>query len=241
MAFCAAMPHSVSPAPDRTFATLPISRALPPRSDLAGEGWRRLERPASGAVVLTDRWNAALCGVATDWPAFDRIIALDVDCGLARSHLLRLGFADAIPSGTSREELSLRAERLDAARAMVARRRVIGPLLLDLMHRDGRVGERWLRLYPREFALLWRLSDTPGVAVSRPELMREVWRLSVAPETNTLAVHVARLRAKLSALGLPEMVETTADGHYRLRAPCVTQPAQSGSEEREDARIGLRQ
>ena len=30
----------------------------------------------------------------------------------------------------------------------------IGPLRLDLFHRDGRCGEAWLGLHPREFELL---------------------------------------------------------------------------------------
>lgn len=94
-----------------------------------------------------------------------------------------------------------------------------GDVTLDLFHRDGRVVDRWLHLHPREFALLWRLAEDPGVALSRRELLKDVWRLHFEPETNSLAVHVSRLRSKLEPFGLDRMIETLPDGSYRLQAP----------------------
>jgi DNA-binding response OmpR family regulator len=71
-------------------------------------------------------------------------------------------------------------------------------------------------LHPREFALLWRLADTPGEAVSARELLSDVWRLAFRPETNSLAVHISRLRAKLRLAGIDGVIETLPDGGYCL-------------------------
>ena len=102
-----------------------------------------------------------------------------------------------------------------------------GPLRLDLFHRDARVRDRWLALHPREFALLWRLAETPGHTVSQRALLEDVWRLSFEPGTNRVAVHVARLRRKLAPVGLDAMIATDGAG-YRLdsAAPLRNEPSE---------------
>jgi DNA-binding response OmpR family regulator len=104
------------------------------------------------------------------------------------------------------------------------RYRQIGPLQLDLLAREAFVAKRALGLHPREFALLWRLAETPGEPVSPEELLHDVWRLAFKPETNSLAVHVSRLRAKLRLAGVDGLVETTDSGAYCL-LPIPGQPA----------------
>jgi DNA-binding response OmpR family regulator len=89
-------------------------------------------------------------------------------------------------------------------------------LRLDLFARDGFVRDKPLALHPREFALLWRLADTPGIVVAKRVLLTEVWRLCHMPDTNSLAVHVFRLRAKLAAAGLAGLVQTSLSGGYML-------------------------
>ncbi|MCR2832750.1 winged helix-turn-helix domain-containing protein [Parerythrobacter lacustris] len=88
-----------------------------------------------------------------------------------------------------------------------------GPILLDLFHRDARVGRDWLRLHPREFGLLWHLAEHPFVPHSKMDLLRDVWRLDHDPETNRVAVTVARVRAKLSLFGFAHLIAT--DLHRR--------------------------
>ena len=41
-----------------------------------------------------------------------------------------------------------------------------------------------------------------------------MWRIHFEPETNSLAVHVYRLRARLAPAGMDWMVQTTQDGAY---------------------------
>ena len=94
-----------------------------------------------------------------------------------------------------------------------------GDITLDLFHRDGRVDGQWVRLYPREFELLWRLAQNPGQRFTRQRLMADVWRTRVEPGTNSLAVHVARIRSKLEPFGLAHLLATHPDGGYLLKAP----------------------
>lgn len=106
--------------------------------------------------------------------------------------------------------------------AMLPRFREAGDVTLDLFHRDGRVEDRWLALHPREFALLWRLAEQPGQRITRQQLLAEVWRIHFEPETNSVAVHVARVRAKLEPFGLARLIGTHPDGGYFLDAPPAT-------------------
>ena len=93
-----------------------------------------------------------------------------------------------------------------------------GPIELDLFFRDGRIGESWLSMHPREFELIWRLAEMPRQRCSRKTLLRDVWRLHHVPETNTLEVHVHRLRQRLAPFGCDTLIATDPAGGYRLEA-----------------------
>lgn len=141
---------------------------------------------------------------------------LGVDDPLQRARLLRLNFGEALDWDSQLEEVQARVERMIERSVLVERHRRIDALWLDLLKRDGSVAGRALGLFPREFELLWRLADEPGQTVSQAVLLRDVWQLRFQPETNSLAVHVSRLRSKLRLAGLEGLIETTADGGYRL-------------------------
>ncbi len=149
----------------------------------------------------------------------DRVLLLGVEDSDERARLLSQGFGDVLCDGAALGEIEARASRLAERAQMLPASRTIGPLRLDLFARDGFVANRPLALHPREFALLWRLADTPGLPVAKPALLGEVWRLSHVPGTNSLAVHVFRLRAKLAAAGLDGLVRTERAGGYRLVPP----------------------
>ena len=104
---------------------------------------------------------------------------------------------------------------------LMPRQVLAGPVLLDLFHRDARLHETWLHLHPREFGLLWRLAESPRTRLTRQTLLRDVWRLRHEPETNTVEVHVYRLRRKLSAFGVEQLVITEPAGGYRLEAEVI--------------------
>jgi len=102
---------------------------------------------------------------------------------------------------------------------LISRFREAGDVTLDLFHRDGRVDDRWLGFHPREFELLWRLAQQPGEPLTRRQLLADVWRIDFEPETNSVAVHVARVRSKLAPFGLSSILMTHREGGYFLDVP----------------------
>jgi two-component system, OmpR family, response regulator len=207
---------------------------IPPGSDLRRLGWQLLEAPVACGEgeahpllvrpegLVFGEWLKLAGATPTERKWF---VMLDVADGQERARLLRLGFGDALAPGPSLEELELRVQRLIERAQAIPRGRRYGPLRLDLLAREAFVAGRALGLHPREFALLWRLADHPGEAVSPGELLGDVWRLAFRPETNSLAVHISRLRAKLRLSGVDGLIETMPDGAYRLIAVQAPAPA----------------
>lgn len=163
------------------------------------------------ALTPTQRTGMAMA----DRPAW-RLIMVGVEEAAERASLLTIGCAEALPASISMRELTARAKRVDDMFGLLPRWRVLGPVTLDLFHRDARKGARWLNLHPREFGVLWRLADRPGERVTRGQLLKDVWRIHHDPQTNSVEVHVSRLRSKLAGAGCDKLVETVPEGGYRL-------------------------
>ena len=104
---------------------------------------------------------------------------------------------------------------------LIPRFRDAGDVTHDLFHRDGRVDDKWIGFHPREFELVWRLAQQPGVPMTRRELLADVWRIHFDPETNSVAVHVARVRSKLEPFGLASILATHPAGGYFLDVPAT--------------------
>ncbi|WP_255405970.1 winged helix-turn-helix domain-containing protein [Novosphingobium sp. CF614] len=141
--------------------------------------------------------------------------------GVRRAHeramLLQVGFGDAVTDAVDIEELGARAGRIAELTHWLPRRRDLGGLQLDLLAREAYANGKPLNLNPREFSLLWRLAESPNHAVSKQMLIHDVWRLGFVPETNSIAVHMSRLRRKLTFVGLRGVIETAPEGGYCLR------------------------
>lgn len=99
-----------------------------------------------------------------------------------------------------------------------------GPAQLDLFHRDVQIGDRWARLHPREFAVLWELVAAQGETLTTCYLLQTIWRMRHDPGSNRVAVHISRIRAKLRPFGLDGLVSTDPQGGYHLRL-CQMPPA----------------
>ena len=91
----------------------------------------------------------------------------------------------------------------------------VGPLDIDLAaHRVTHAGSE-TPLTPTEFSLLAVLAQRPGSAVSREQVLDEVWGDAFAARSRTLDVHLAQLRQKLPT----DVVITTIRGFgFRLEA-----------------------
>jgi DNA-binding response OmpR family regulator len=112
--------------------------------------------------------------------------------------------------------------RSSAPQATGAAEVSIGDLVIDPGSRRVTVGGAEVPLRTKEFDLLARLAADPGAAVSRDDLMADVWDAHWYGSTKTLDVHVAALRRKLAAAAGPGKTAlqiVTLRGHgYRLEA-----------------------
>ena len=205
------------------FIWLSMSACPPGRWDLRLLDWRMLPACRSpglspGEPLLLD-WRIG--GRCPDWAQVASpqcAIAIGVDDPRARAELIEAGFGDALSSQVALVELAARMLKLEGLRAMIPQERQVGPLRLDLFYRDAQADGCWIGLHPREFALLWRLAQKPGERVSRGTLLADVWRLRHEPETNSLEVHVSRLRTKLAISGLAYLLQTHPEGGYYVSA-----------------------
>lgn len=88
-------------------------------------------------------------------------------------------------------------------------------------------GARTVRLHglliplpPREFRLLHFLMAHEGRVVSQAELWKAVWGGSAPSASNTVSVHLRRLRRRLGdAPGRPRLIATVGRSGYLLQAP----------------------
>jgi two-component system OmpR family response regulator len=194
---------------------------IPHKFDIRRCGWRLIDdwRTEDAADVPMLAHSASVD--ASRWVELlgqgryrQRMLLLGVNTAQERARLLQLGFGDVLDDMPELTELDARTARVSLMATALPRHRDLDGLRLDLFHRDGLVGTRRLGLHPREFALLWRLSDMPGITVSQDTLLADVWQIYHRPETNRVAVHIFRLRAKLALAGFGGLIRTAADGGY---------------------------
>jgi DNA-binding response OmpR family regulator len=100
----------------------------------------------------------------------------------------------------------------------------VGAVSLDVAAHEVRVRGEPVRLPPREFRLLQVLLENAGRVVARETLLNRVWG-TPATDTNTLAVHVRRLRRRLGdSAAEPTLIESIRGVGYRFRLPVGNSP-----------------
>lgn len=91
-------------------------------------------------------------------------------------------------------------------------------LELDLIEREVTRGGKPIRLTTQEFVLLEFLCRNAGKVVTRSMILERVWGIRFEPETNTLDVHMSRLRSKLDNATDKPLIETLRGKGYVLRS-----------------------
>ena len=117
-----------------------------------------------------------------------------------------------------------RSDELRArVRALMRRGPLVGPPHLECgnvsLHRVERratVAAEELKLTAKEFAMLEYFVVNRGTTVTRRQLLEKIWRVDFDPGTNMIDVNVARLRAKLIALGATCRLDTERGVGYVL-------------------------
>ena len=94
-----------------------------------------------------------------------------------------------------------------------------GPVMLDIAAHEARCGGVALELTVKEFDLLAKLLRERGHALSRPQLLEDVWGITFVGETRTVDTHVQTLRRKLNeaAPGAGDLIETIRGVGYRAK------------------------
>ena len=137
----------------------------------------RAENVATPIVMLTARGDES-----------DRVVGLD------------LGADDYITKPFSVRELLARIRavlrRAQAHSALPSELR-FGNVTVDFRRYEARRGGQPVELTRKEFGLLRLLAARSGAAVTRDDLLNEVWGYDATPTTRTVDNHVASLRAKL--------------------------------------------
>jgi DNA-binding response OmpR family regulator len=93
-----------------------------------------------------------------------------------------------------------------------------GDLELDELRHVARVGDRWVELSAREFALLGYLIRHAGQVVSRRQILDAVWGAEPDVYSNVVDLYVHYLRRKLAELDREAWLRTVRGVGYSLRA-----------------------
>jgi two-component system KDP operon response regulator KdpE len=94
----------------------------------------------------------------------------------------------------------------------------VGDLSVDLVRRIVKVGEKDIKLSPKEYDLLRLLVQHAGKVLTHKFLLRELW--DDLTDAQYLRVYVRQLRQKIEAdPERPQYIQTETGIGYRLRSP----------------------
>lgn len=134
---------------------------------------------------------------------------------------LDLGADDYVTKPFGMNELLARIRTALRHRLQVQGERALfrtGELTVDLVRRVVRVGEREVKLAPKEYDVLRQLVQHAGKVLTHAHLMRAVWGEATDPQY--LRVYVRQLRQKLEPdPERPEYILTETGVGYRLKPP----------------------
>ena len=139
----------------------------------------------------------------------------------AKVQALDLGADDYVTKPFGMDELLARMRAALRHQLQVGGERPIfrlGELTVDLVRRIVKVGDRDVKLSPKEYDLLRVLVQQAGKVLTHKFLMKELW--SELTDSQYLRVYVRQLRQKIEAdPERPHYVLTETGIGYRLRAP----------------------
>ncbi len=95
----------------------------------------------------------------------------------------------------------------------------VGELRMDIARHEVHVQARPVELTPREFQILKQFMGSPGLVLSRQDLLNRVWGTDYALEEHALDVHIHSLRHKIELHpSKPAFILTIRGVGYKLQA-----------------------
>ena len=151
--------------------------------------------------------DAALVGISAKGSVSDRIAGL------------KAGADDYVAKPFALEELIARVEAvIRRHRGKGGNRLVVGDVTVDLTEGQATRAGRSLGLTGIEFRILAALMRSRGQLVTYAQLGEAVWAVATGPGSNSLEVHVSRVRQKLAAGGGSKLIETVRGLGYRFNS-----------------------
>ena len=149
--------------------------------------------------------DAALVGISARSSVSDRISGL------------KMGADDYLAKPFALEELMARVEAvIRRHRGKGGARLVAQDVVVDLSEGLATRNGRNLGLTAIEFRILAALMRSNGQLVTYAQLAEAVWAVTNGPESNSLEVHVSRIRQKLEQEGGSRLIHTVRGLGYRF-------------------------
>lgn len=176
----------------------------------ADEGQRGLQEAAFHRpdVILLDLGLPGIGGIEVlkrlrEWSDAPVLILSVRDQEAVKVQALEGGADDYVTKPFGSAELLARLEVIQRRRGMRHTPEIsAGPLKLDLLHHEARIGDETLKLTPTEFELLKALAAHAGRIVTQNQIIRQVWPGQVSDPGEGLRVHINHLRKKLGDRGV---------------------------------------
>lgn len=173
-------------------------------------------------IMLPEIDGLEICrGVRTTHPELPIIMLTALGEAEDRIAGLEVGADDYVTKPFSPRELVLRIESVLRRTAPGRSNRVLsaGAITLDRAARRATRNGVELSLTVRELELLAYMLEHPDVALTREQLMREVWGWTFGDQS-TVTVHIRRLREKVEDVPTnPTLIKTVWGIGYRLEMP----------------------
>ena len=157
--------------------------------------------------VFRAETDAALVGISARSSVSDRIAGL------------KMGADDYVIKPFELEELMARVEAvIRRHRGKGGARLASADVVVDLSEGRATRGGRPLPLTGIEFRVLAALMRSAGQLVTYAQLAEAVWAVTTGPESNSLEVHISRIRQKLEHNGGSRLIHTVRGLGYRFSA-----------------------